>query len=128
MIRGFTCSAFDLLHAGHVAMLEEAKTQCDYLIIGLQVDPSLDRPEKDKPIQTVFERYVQLKGCRFVDEIVPYESEADLLNLLNTLRPDIRIIGSDYKDKHFTGRELDMPVYYNHRQHNYSSSELKKRL
>ena len=128
MKKGITCGAFDLMHAGHVLMFEEAKTQCDYLIVALQVDPTLDRPEKNKPSQSVFERYLQLKGCRFVDEIIPYDTEKDLFNLLCAIDPDVRIIGEDYRDKHFTGRELPIKVYYNSRKHPYSSSELRKRL
>jgi len=128
MKRGFTAGAFDLLHAGHVLMLEEAKTKCDYLIVGLQVDPSMDRPEKNKPVQSVFERYFQLKACRYVDEIIPYDTEKDIYNLLCAIKPDIRIIGEDYRDKSFTGRDLPIEIYYNSRKHPYSSSELRKRL
>lgn len=125
---GFTCSCFDLLHSGHVAMLEEAKTYCDYLIVGLQTDPTLDRPEKNKPTQTIFERYYQLKGCKFVDEIIPYSTEADLINLLKIIQPDVRILGEEYRDKHFTGRELPIKIVYNTRQHDYSSTSLKMRI
>lgn len=128
MNRGFTCGAFDLLHAGHIAMLEEAKTQCDWLIVGLHSNPQLDRPTKNKPVQTLFERYYQLKGCKFVDEIIPYDTEADLLNLLKTIWPDIRIVGDEYKDKQFTGKELPIKIYYNSRDHTFSSSELRKRV
>lgn len=125
---GFTCSCFDLFHAGHVLMLEEAKQHCDYLIVGLQTDPTLDRPEKNKPVQTVYERYVQLKGCKYVDEIIPYSTEEDLLNLLTTLKYDVRIIGEEYQNKVYTGKFLDKDVYYNKRPHTYSSSELRKRI
>lgn len=128
MTKGFTCSAFDLLHAGHIAMLEEAKSQCDYLIVGLHTDPTLDRPAKNRPIQSTFERYIQLKGCRFVDEVIPYDTEADLLNLLKIVKPDIRILGVEYKDRDYTGKELGIKVYYNTRDHTYSSSELRKRV
>lgn len=130
MKRGFTCGAFDLLHAGHVAMLEEARTQCDYLIVGLHTDPSIDRPTKNKPVQSVFERYWQLRACRYVDDIIPYETEQDLLNLLWLLRPDVRILGPEYLDQAFTGQHLDIPLrlYFNSRGHNYSSSELRNRL
>ena len=128
MKRGFTASAFDLLHTGHVAMLEEAKTQCDYLIVGLHTDPTLDRPNKNKPIQSVLERFLQLKACKFVNEIIPYETEADLLNLLKILHPDVRILGEEYISQMFTGRELDIPLYFNKRSHTYSSSELRKRI
>lgn len=128
MIKGFTCSAFDLLHAGHVAMLEEAKTQCDYLVVGLHTNPQIDRPQKNRPIQTTFERYVQLKGCKFVDEVIPYDTEADLINLLKVVDPDIRILGVEYKDKEFTGKDLGIPCYFNKREHTFSTSELRKRL
>ena len=129
MKKGITAGAFDLLHTGHVAMLEEAKQHCDYLIVALQTNPSLDRPtEKNTPIQSIFERYFQLKACRFVDEIIPYDTEQDLYNLLCAIKPDIRIIGEEYRDKHFTGRDLPIEIYYNSRKHPYSSSELRKRL
>lgn len=128
MKRGFTCSAFDLLHAGHVAMLEEAKTQCDYLIVGLHTNPTIDRPEKNKPVQSVFERYWQLRGCKYVDDIIPYDTEEDLLNLLSVLNPNVRILGSEYMVKNFTGKSLPIPLYFNKREHTYSSSELRKRV
>ena len=100
---GITFSAFDLLHAGHIKMLEEAKRQCDYLICGLQTDPTFDRPEKNKPVQTVVERYIQLKACTYVDEIVPYVTEQDLEDILRSFKIDVRIIGDEYLDKKFTG-------------------------
>jgi glycerol-3-phosphate cytidylyltransferase len=125
---GFTCGAFDLLHAGHVLMLAEAKAQCDWLIVGLQTDPTNDRNNKNKPVQTTFERYTQLKGCRFVDEIVPYDTEDDLFNLLSTYNIDVRIVSDEYKDTTFTGKLLGINIYYNKRSHNFSSSELRKRL
>ena len=125
---GFTCGAFDLLHAGHVMMLAEAKTQCDWLIVGLQTDPTIDRPNKNRPVQTTFERYTQLKGCRFVDEIVPYDTEDDLFNLLSTYNIDVRIVSDEYKDTIFTGKLLGIDIYYNKRSHNFSSTELRKRL
>jgi glycerol-3-phosphate cytidylyltransferase len=128
MIKGFTCSAFDLLHAGHIAMLEEAKTQCDYLIVGLHTNPQIDRPHKNKPVQSTFERYLQLKGCKYVDEIIPYDTEADLVNLLKVVQPDVRILGIEYKDTNFTGKDLPIKIYFNTRGHNYSSTELKKRI
>jgi len=129
MIKGFTCSAFDLLHAGHITMLEEAKKQCDYLIVGLQTDPSIDRPDtKKRPIESTYERYLRLKGCKYVDEIIPYDTEKDLLNLLNILKPDVRILGEEYRGKEFTGKELLVKCYFNTRRHDYSSSELRKRL
>lgn len=126
---GITFSAFDLLHAGHIKMLEEAKSQCDYLIVGLQTDPTLDRPEKNKPVQTVVERYIQLKGCKFVDEIVPYATEQDLEDVLKSFKIDVRILGDEYKDKNFTGRtyceEKGIELYYNTRDHRFSSSGLR---
>ena len=128
MITGFTCSCFDLLHAGHILMLEEAKLQCDRLIVGLQTDPTLDRPTKNKPIQSVTERYIQLAAVKYVDEIIPYSTEQDLSNLLKALPIDIRIIGEDYRDKDFTGKELNIPLYYNKREHDWSSSALRNKL
>lgn len=125
---GFTCGAFDLLHPGHIFMLKEAKGQCDHLIVGLHSDPTIDRPEKNKPIQTLFERWTQLKGCKYVDEVVPYDTEADLYNILTTIKPDVRIIGADWEGKKYTGHDLPIEVYFNKRNHNYSSSELRKRL
>lgn len=125
---GFTCSCFDLLHAGHILMLEEAKMQCDRLVVGLQTDPTLDRPEKNAPIQSVTERYIQLAAVKYVDEIIPYSTEQDLLNLLKALPIDVRIIGEDYRDKNFTGKELNIPLYYNKREHDWSTSALRKRI
>ncbi|WP_434979861.1 adenylyltransferase/cytidyltransferase family protein [Daejeonia sp. YH14] len=129
---GITFSAFDLLHAGHIKMLEEAKTVCDYLIVGLQLDPTLDRPNKNKPTQTVVERYIQLKACRSVDEIVPYSTEEDLLDILKSFVIDVRIIGDDYRDRDFTGKdyceEKGIEIYYNKRDHRFSSSALKKSI
>ena len=128
MITGITASCFDLLHAGHITMLKEAKTQCDYLICCLQVDPTLDRPEKNKPVQSLTERYIQLQAAKYVDEIIPYASEQDLMEILTTYQIDVRFIGEEYKDKQFTGCELDIPIHYNARKHSFSSSELRKRL
>jgi glycerol-3-phosphate cytidylyltransferase len=132
MVVGFTASAFDLLHAGHVAMLREAKGQCDYLICGLQIDPSLDRAEKNRPAQTVVERYIQLSAVRYVDEVIPYATEKDLLDILETHRIDVRILGEEYRDKDFTGRELcdslGIRLYFNRRRHRFSSRELRGRL
>lgn len=127
-MRGFTAGAFDLLHPGHLAMLEEAKTQCDYLIVGLHTNPQIDRPEKNKPIETVFERYLRLRACKWVDEIIPYDTERDLVNLLLTIKPDVRILSEEYVDKEFTGKGLPIKIYFNSRQHTYSSSGLRKRL
>src|SRR6056300_1474324 len=129
---GFTASTFDLLHAGHVSMLREAKDQCDYLICGLQVDPSIDRETKNSPVQTIVERYVQLSGFKYVDEIIPYVTEKDLLDILTTHKIDVRILGNEYKDKDFTGREvcetLGIQLYFNSRNHRFSSSELRERI
>ena len=129
---GITFSSFDLLHAGHIKMLEEAKTVCDYLIVGLQMDPSLDRPHKNKPTQSVVERYIQLKSCRDVDEIVPYNTEQDVEDILRSFVIDIRIIGSDYEGKDFTGKqyceESGIEIYYNKRDHRFSTSGLREHI
>jgi len=132
MTIGFTASAFDLLHSGHIMMLREAKQQCDYLICGLQIDPSIDRPDKNKPIQSVVERYTQLAAVRYVDEIVPYLTETDLEDILEMYPIDIRILGEEYKDKDFTGRDIcksrEIKLYFNVRDHRFSTSELRKRI
>lgn len=128
MIKGFTCGALDLLHAGHVLMLKDCKKQCDYLIVGLQTDPTIDRPEKNKPIETVEERMIRLQGCRYVDKIIVYETEADLYSLLKELKPDIRFLGEDHKGLPFTGDDLPINIVWNVRDHNYSSSNLRERL
>tara|TARA_B100000424_G_C22848738_1_gene452659 strand:- start:268 stop:702 length:435 start_codon:yes stop_codon:yes gene_type:complete len=126
---GFTCSCFDLLHAGHILMLQDAKSQCDKLIVGLQTDPSIDRPlTKNKPIQSLRERKIQLEAVKYIDDIFVYETENDLIDLLKLIKPDVRILGSDYKDKSFTGAELNIPIYYHERDHDYSSSDLRKKI
>ena len=129
---GFTASTFDLLHAGHVMMLREAKDQCDYLICGLQIDPAVDRPEKNSPIQTIVERYTQLSAIKYVDEILVYATEQDLLDVLTMYKIDVRILGVEYKDKEFTGRDLcdtlGMDLYFNSREHRFSTSDLRKRV
>ena len=126
---GFTCSCFDLLHAGHILMLKDAKQQCDKLIVGLQTDPTLDRPEKNKPIQTYEERYIQLEAVKYVDEIIKYETEEELYQLLKVLMPDVRILGSDYEDgRYFTGTELNIPIYFHQRTHNFSSTNIRKKI
>lgn len=129
---GITFSAFDLFHAGHIKMLEEAKSKCDYLIIGLQLDPSIDRPEKNKPTQTIVERYVQVRACKYIDEIVPYVTEQDLIDILSSFKIDLRIIGEEYKDNDFTGKEYckkkGIKIYYNKREHRFSSSTLRKQV
>ncbi len=129
---GITFSTFDLLHAGHIKMLEEAKRQCDYLIVGLQLDPSFDRPDKNTPSQSIIERYIQLKGCKHIDEIVPYVSEQDLVDILHSFKLDVRIIGDEYKDQQFTGKDYcekkGIEIYYNSRDHRFSSSGLRKQV
>jgi len=129
---GFTCSTFDLLHAGHILMLAEAKTICDYLIVGVQSDPTIDRPgTKNKPVQSVVERYVQLSAVKFIDQIVVYDTEKDLEDLLMFLPISVRIIGEEYKDKEFTGKQIcedrGIKIWYNSRNHRFSSSELRNR-
>ena len=128
---GITCCTFDLLHAGHVVMLEEAKRHCDYLIAALQVDPTQDRKEKNKPIQSVVERQIQLAAVRFVDEIVVYNTEKELDDIFLTLPINVRIIGEEYKDKDFTAKKIcykrKIEIIYNKRDHSFSSTDLKKR-
>tara|TARA_Y200000002_G_C22393173_1_gene542409 strand:+ start:94 stop:537 length:444 start_codon:yes stop_codon:yes gene_type:complete len=129
---GFTCSTFDLLHAGHVTMLEEAKHHCDYLIVGLQNDPTQDRPEKNKPVQTIVERQIQLAAIKYIDEIVIYNTEKDLIDLLLTLPIDVRVLGDEYKNKDFTGKDIakqrGSKIVYNGRDHSFSSTSLRKRV
>lgn len=126
---GFTCSTFDLFHAGHMMMLKEAKSQCDYLIVGLQTDPTIDRPDtKNKPVQSLFERFVQLDSCKYVDEIIPYSTEKELMDILLSYPIDVRIVGEEYKDKHFTGRELNLEIHYNSRKHSFSTTSLRQRV
>jgi len=126
---GFTCSTFDLFHAGHVMMLKEARTQCDYLIVGLMIDPTVDRPGvKNKPVQTVLERFIQVKACSYVDEIIPYGTEKELMDILTSYQIDVRIIGEEYRDKQFTGYNLPISVYFNSRQHSFSTTELRQRV
>lgn len=129
--RGITAGAFDLLHAGHVAMLQEAKTVCDHLTVAIQIDPSIDRDYKNKPVQSIVERQIQVKAIKYVDEIIVYNRECELEDILRTLPYDIRIIGEEYRDKDFTGKQICkdrfITVYYNSRGHNFSSSELRVR-
>ncbi len=126
---GFTCSTFDLFHAGHIMMLKEAKQQCDYLIVGLQTDPTIDRPTtKNKPIQSIFERFVQLQACKFVDEVVVYATEKELVDILLSFPIDVRILGEEYKDKDFTGCNIPMEFHFNQRRHSFSTSELRQRV
>jgi len=130
---GFNCSSCDLFHAGHVTMMKMEKQLCDYLIVALQVDPTIDRPGvKNKPVQSVYERYVQLQGCKYVDEILVYETEADLLNLLQTQNIDVRFLSEEYKDRDFTGKQYcidnGIELFFHHRRHQYSSTELRNRV
>jgi glycerol-3-phosphate cytidylyltransferase len=129
---GFTASAFDLLHAGHVLMLEEAKSVCEYLIVGLQLDPTIDRDNKNKPVQTIVERYIQLRACRYIDEIIPYATEKDLEEILKALPINVRILGEEYKKQDFTGRDIcknkGIDLYFNQRNHSFSSSDLRVRV
>ena len=132
MIVGFTASAFDLLHAGHVQMLREAREHCDYLICGLQMDPTIDRSDKNAPIQTIVERYTQLKAISYVDEIIPYLTESDLCDILSMYHIDIRILGVEYKEKDFSGKDIcrkrGIDLYFNKRDHRFSTSDLRKRV
>ena len=129
---GITFSTFDLFHAGHIKMLEEAKSHCDYLIIGLQLDPSIDRSEKNKPTQTIVERYVQVRSCKYIDEVIPYATEQDLIDILSSFKIDLRIIGEEYRNKEFTGKDYckkkGIEIYYNRREHRFSSSALRKKV
>ena len=130
---GITCSAFDLFHAGHVMMLKEAKQQCEYLIVGLQTDPTVDRPDtKNHPVQSIVERQIQLAACRYVDEVVVYQTEQDLIDLLLILPVDVRILGVEYEQKDFTGRrecyDKGIELIFNSRDHSFSSSSLRKRV
>mgnify|MGYP003301190909 FL=1 len=129
---GITCSTFDLLHAGHVVMLEEAKRHCDYLIAALQVDPNIDRPEKNKPIQTIVERQIQLAAVKFVDEIVMYSTETELEDLFLTLPLDVRVLGDEYRNKEFTAKQIcldrKIKIVYNKRDHTFSCTSLRNRI
>lgn len=129
---GITASTFDLLHAGHVEMLREAKSQCDYLICALQIDPSVDRSDKNSPVQTIVERYTQLSAIKFVDEIIPYLLEGDLQDILEMRDIHVRILGEEYREKDFTGRDIckakDIELYFNKRDHRFSTSDLRKRV
>jgi glycerol-3-phosphate cytidylyltransferase len=130
---GITFSQFDLLHSGHIAMLAEAKNHCDYLIAGLQTDASIDRPDtKNAPIQSIVERQIQLAACRYVDEVVVYTTERDLSDLLLILPVDVRILGEEYRNRDFTGREecgiRGIELVFNERSHSFSSSSLRKRV
>jgi len=128
MIKGITASAFDLLHVGHIEMIREAKEQCDYLICCLHVNPSMENPQKTKPAQSLVERYIQLQAVKYVDEIIPYETESDLVDILEIKTPYVRVIGEEYADKAFTGKTLCKNTHYNKRKHRFSSTELRGRL
>lgn len=127
---GFTASTFELLHAGHIAMLAEAKQKCDKLIVGLLTDPTISRPgEKNKPVQSIFERYLQLQAVKYVDYIIPFDTEDDLEDMLKLLKPTIRFVGEEYKNQEFTGKNIEgIRIYYNTREHSFSSSDLRKRV
>lgn len=130
---GITFSTFDMLHAGHIAMLSEAKNHCDYLICGLQTDPTIDRPDtKNRPVQSIVERQIQLAACRYVDEVVVYQTEQDLVDLLLILPVDVRILGVEYEGQNFSGREecdkREIEIVFNGRDHSFSSSSLRKRV
>ena len=130
---GITFSAFDLLHAGHIGMLREAKSHCDYLIVGLQTDPTIDRPtEKNKPVQTLVERYAQLNALKFIDEIVPYQTEEDVIDILELFQVDVRFLGEEYREKEFTGKDVcrkrGIELHFNKRDHRFSTSGLRKRV
>ena len=133
---GFTCSSFDLLHAGHYLMLKDAKAQCDYLIVGLQTDPTLDlsyrmktdNKQKNTPIQSYKERKIQIEGCRYVDEVVEYSTEDTLYELIKKINPDVRVLGSDWSGKEFTGHDLNIPIHWHNRDHDFSTSNLRKRV
>ena len=124
---GFTCGAFDLLHAGHIVMLKEARQNCDYLIVGLQTDPSIDRQEKNQPVQSVYERYMQLQAVKYVDEIITYDTEQSLIDLLESTDIHLRFVGEDYVERDFTGKGLH-EIYYTNRQHSFSSSGLRRKV
>ncbi len=129
MKKGITFGAFDLFHAGHVLMLKEAKSICDYLIVCIQSDPSLDRVEKNKPVQSLIEREIQVSACTYIDEVIIYDSEEDVLKIIETVDWDVRILGEEYRDKEFTGRDQTLDkCYFNKRPHNFSSSELRERV
>ena len=130
---GFTCSTFDLLHAGHIAMLREAKEHCDYLIVGLQTDPTIDRPDsKNPPVQTLVERYTQLKAVGYVDEIIPYQTERDLKDILEMYHINVRVLGEEYREQDFTGKDIcrkrGIELHFNKREHRFSTSDLRLRV
>lgn len=127
---GFTASSFDLLHPGHIAMLAEAKSQCDFLVVGLLTDPTISRPDtKNKPVQTTFERYIQIQAVEYVDWLIPFDSEDDLVQMIKMIKPHIRFVGEEYKGTPHTGHDIpDVFIYYNRRNHDYSTTSLRERL
>jgi glycerol-3-phosphate cytidylyltransferase len=129
---GITCSTFDLLHSGHIIMLEECKKYCDYLICALQTDPTIDRPTKNKPIQSIVERYIQLDAVQYVDKIIPYSTEEELITIFSSLDLDVRIIGEEYKHTAFTAKDVcverKIKIVYNKRNHDFSTSSLRQRI
>ena len=129
MKKGITFSTFDLFHTGHILMLQEAKSQCDWLIVCLQTDPTVDRPNKNKPVQTLFERFIQVRACKYVDELIVYTTEDEVIQILKAINYDVRIIGEEYSDKSFTGKNLsEGKLYFNKRQHSFSTTELRDRI
>ena len=129
MKKGITFSTFDLFHTGHILMLQEAKSQCDWLIVCLQTDPTIDRPNKNKPVQTLFERFIQVRACKYVDELIVYTTEEEVIQILKAIDYDVRIIGEEYSDKSFTGKNLsEGKLYFNKRQHSFSTTELRDRI
>ena len=125
---GFTCSTFDLFHAGHTVMLQEAKQYCDYLIVGLLSDPTIDRPStKNKPVQSMFERYIQLSACKYVDEVIPFQTESEIIDMVLTIQPDIRFVGEEYEGTQHTAVGL-CPIHFNKRKHSFSTTDLRKRV
>jgi len=128
-IIGFTASSFDCLHAGHVTMLAETKSRCDFLIVGLLTDPTIDRSYKNKPVQSSLERWIQVASVEFVDMVIPFDTEKDLEDMLNLIKPNIRGVGEEYRDVEFTGKQIqDIDIYYNKRSHSFSTSELRERI
>ena len=131
-IVGITCSTFDLLHTGHIIMLEECKKYCDYLICAIQNDPTIDRPEKNKPVQSIVARYIQLDAVKYVDKIIPYNTEKELIEIFSSIDLDVRIIGEDYKGENFTAKDIcqkrDIKIIYNKREHDYSTSNLRNKI
>ena len=125
---GFTCGSFDLIHPGHILMLKEAKEQCNFLTVGLQTNPAIDRKDKNKPIQTLEERKIMLSAIKYVDKIIVYDTEKSLYKLLQDIKPDIRIIGYDWKGKKYTGWDLPIKMFFNSRNHGWSSTELRNRI